>query len=69
MANVRTVVHTYHDGVMLLGPELPGQLVGGAEVRGVVVGEVDLVRDLDRRRLLLDGRHILVLEKSEEITN
>ena len=56
-------VKAYHDGVMLLGPELPGQLVRGAPVRGVVAGQVDLVRDLERSRLILDGRHILVLEQ------
>ena len=50
---------------MFLGPELPGQLVGGAPVRGVVAGKVDLVGDLDRCRVLLDGRHVLVLKQPE----
>ena len=60
-----TICHenqTYHDGVVLPGPELPGELVGGAEVGGVVAREVDLVRDLQRRRVLLHRRHVLVLE-------
>ena len=49
--------------MVLPGPELPGELVGGAEVGDVVAGKVDLVRDLQRRRrVLLHRRHVLVLE-------
>ena len=55
----------YHDGVVFLGPELPGQLVRGAPVGGVVGGQVDLVRDLERRRLILDDRNVLVLEQPD----